>query len=869
VNTFGATGATGPHHPELSRTDLEMLEGARQSAKYGGTRPAVNASAPGQVVPLNAPGNDNAAPKSNGHFGQDVAKAYGQTTTAAEEEEAEGQWLSGSDLKTPERHEHASAPSFTAAPAPAPMPPAEAKNDTWPPQQTIDARPPQGKPIPIPPNFAHIPEELRARPNWVMWRYMPPKGKSPKWRKVPYQPNSLPADTTDKSTWTTFDECCAAYTRGKFDGVGFVFDGALGPDGLCYVGVDFDGCIADGKLDPLAARRIKQLNTYTEASVSRTGVHSIARGKLLDYIVKFDGVEIYSTARYFTFTGCKLLPDNQVVRAIPAEISALTEEVRAKEAATKQVMRPSVPGQATSERRSASTVLFDPAERPDPAFDFDPTADESLSDGIESASWFDALSPDQKDQVVGYATGMVAKSKCFEIEANGGNNAMWYKVTTAIAESGAPHAEDIFVEYASRAKDADSEDELRQHFARCQRTADGRITVGTLLGLARQHGADFDQWERQAPNNTPPLPLSFLNIKKWDGEPIPPREWAVPDRIPLRQVSLFSGQGGAGKSHVTLHLCVAHALGRDWLGSNPIPGPAIFVDAEDDENEIRHRLSSILRHYDASFTDAANGGLHLLSLVGQDAILATAEHNGRIVPTKLYDQLFQAAGDIEPKMIGIASSANVFAGNENDRGQVQQFVSLLTGLARVAGGSVQLISHPSLTGINTKTGLSGSTQWHNAVRARSYLHIPNATEDDQQPDSDLRVYEFMKVQYGSLPGKINLRYQDGMFLPDRSPLSLPKQAKQAMAAKVFLELLGKFDAQNRTVSDKPSRSYAPTVFAKEAEAKQCGLTKDDLADAMRLLFSANKIWNKPIATGTRPQYCIAIGINPARKGSKT
>ena len=89
-------------------------------------------------------------------------------------------------------------------------------------------------------------------------------------------------------------------------------------------------------------------------------------------------------------------------------------------------------------------------------------------------------------------------------------------------------------------------------------------------------------------------------------------------------------------------------------------------------------------------------------------------------------------------MVGIASAANVFAGNDNDRSQVQQFAGLLTRIAQVANGSVQLISHPSLTGISSDSGLSGSTQWHNSVRARNYLKRVKA-EDGQQSDSDERI----------------------------------------------------------------------------------------------------------------------------------
>ena len=129
-----------------------------------------------------------------------------------------------------------------------------------------------------------------------------------------------------------------------------------------------------------------------------------------------------------------------------------------------------------------------------------------MSDGIKNPSWFEVLSPELKNEVVDYALGIIAaKTKFLEIGANGGDNDIWYKLTTAVAVSGAPHAEKIFVKHASTAKNADPEDELRQHFSRCQTDADGRITVGTLLGLALDNGADFDKWERQSPP-FPPLP---------------------------------------------------------------------------------------------------------------------------------------------------------------------------------------------------------------------------------------------------------------------------------------------------------------------------------------------------------------------------
>ncbi len=117
-----------------------------------------------------------------------------------------------------------------------------------------------------------------------------------------------------------------------------------------------------------------------------------------------------------------------------------------------------------------------------------------MSDGIKN-TWFAALSPDRRNEVVDYALDIIAATtKFLEVGDNGGDNDIWYKLTTAVAVSRAPDAEDIFVKYASAAKNADPEDALRQHFSRCQTDADGRITVGTLLLWAIESGADFDQW---------------------------------------------------------------------------------------------------------------------------------------------------------------------------------------------------------------------------------------------------------------------------------------------------------------------------------------------------------------------------------------
>jgi RecA-family ATPase len=342
--------------------------------------------------------------------------------------------------------------------------------------------------------------------------------------------------------------------------------------------------------------------------------------------------------------------------------------------------------------------------------------------------------------------------------------------------------------------------------------------------------------QTQSPEGTDQLPL-FIDMSKWDEGLPPAREWAVQDRFPLRQAALFSGEGAVGKSIVLLHLCAAHALGRDWLYTMPMPGPALFVDAEDETAELHRRLANIVDHYGNKFTDAKQ--LHMMSLAGQDAVLAAPNRAGRIEPTALFGRFLQAAADLKPKMIGIASSANVYAGSEIDRPQVQQFVSLLTKLAIAANGTVVLVSHPSLTGINTNTGLSGSTAWHNSVRARCYMKSIKP-EEGQQPDTDLREIMFKKNQYGPVSANIVLRYQNGLFLPVAEMSSLDQAARDEKVDDVFLKVLKHLTQQGQDLGpNKTASNYAPVVIVRHPEAR--GIRKDELEAAQQRLLDKNQI----------------------------
>jgi RecA-family ATPase len=225
----------------------------------------------------------------------------------------------------------------------------------------------------------------------------------------------------------------------------------------------------------------------------------------------------------------------------------------------------------------------------------------------------------------------------------------------------------------------------------------------------------------------------------------------------------------------------------------------------------------------------------------------------------LYSQLYEAAGDIKPKNISIDTLSRAFAGNEIDRVQVYAFAMHMQALAKVAGGSVTVLSHPSLAGIASGSGISGSTAWHGAFRFRQYLKGTKA-EGGEQPDTDLRELEFKKNQYGPIGESIVLRYQRGLFLPEAGVSNLDKAERAAKACEVFLDILQRFAREGRNVSEKmKAPNSAPTAFTGEAEAKKYRFKKPDMEQAMRDLFLAKKIHIEQYDRPSRGLYRLAPG----------
>ncbi len=303
---------------------------------------------------------------------------------------------------------------------------------------------------------------------------------------------------------------------------------------------------------------------------------------------------------------------------------------------------------------------------------------------------------------------------------------------------------------------------------------------------------------------------------------------------------MLNGDGGLGKSLLTLQMMLAVATGKDWLGNDAWHCKSLGVYCEDDPEELHRRLADILDAKHMAFGDLEQ--MRLISRVGQASELLIRDKYGKPQgPSPFFSQILKTAKDFGAQLVILDGLHDLFDGNENSRPEARQFINLLRRIALEIDGAVVLCAHPSLSGMASGSGSSGSTAWNNAVRSRLYLTRPKM-EDGEPADPDVRLLKSMKSNYGKTGDEIRLRWKDGVFI--REGLqgqggALGTLARMS-AENAFLACLEAVEAQGRHVTDaKNSGRYAPKLFASMPEADGNG--KKALEAAMTALFNKRQI----------------------------
>jgi RecA-family ATPase len=345
---------------------------------------------------------------------------------------------------------------------------------------------------------------------------------------------------------------------------------------------------------------------------------------------------------------------------------------------------------------------------------------------------------------------------------------------------------------------------------------------------------------------------------QWEGQPVPPRRWHARNRIPMCEVTGLGGDGGIGKTQIALQACVQSATGApDWLGSAlEEVGPAIFLTAEEPEREMHFRLDQIREHRRLTWADLKD--VHPICTVEHsdiDPILAgLVKQTGKVEKTKTFDWFSEMVLDIKPKLVCIEAASDVFDVDEVIRGHAKACIRLLQGLAIKADTAVVLLYHPSLSGITSGRGTSGSTQWNNTMRSRLFFQTISGKD---QSDERQKVLEVMKANRGPTGEKVVLEWHNGLFVPPSTVMTVERAARQQHVDLAFLNALRRLTGQNQDI--------APGKTSTQSAAKMmqgCAETKDirpkELVEAQQRLLDDGRIRIESYGPASRGAKRLAV-----------
>lgn len=260
--------------------------------------------------------------------------------------------------------------------------------------------------------------------------------------------------------------------------------------------------------------------------------------------------------------------------------------------------------------------------------------------------------------------------------------------------------------------------------------------------------------------------------------PTPAPPYVIHGLIPRGVVTLLGGHGGAGKSIVGLTLA-AHVAGGEhtWAGHRIEDGRALFLSLEDPCDVVRYRLRKIAEAYSLDSAKLERR-LTVLDGTGTDATLAGEVNDmgvRRLAFTAALAELADAAQG--HRLIVIDNASDAYAGNENERRQVRGFIREIGRIAHDNDAGLILLAHIDKNAARNGSqgnSYSGSTAWHNSVRARLAL-AANDGVVELTPE---------KLNHGKLADPVPLAWTDtGVLIPmTRTSESRANDADGVLAA---------------------------------------------------------------------------------------
>ena len=386
---------------------------------------------------------------------------------------------------------------------------------------------------------------------------------------------------------------------------------------------------------------------------------------------------------------------------------------------------------------------------------------------------------------------------------------------------------------------SDKYDEAETDRAWCSIKDVRHIGAGSIFHWASEHG--FDLREMRQPQHPGPANLTnedkqpslLLRASEIKG-PLPQREWLLDQWFPSKAVSALFGQGGVGKTLLVQQLANCVATGSPFLGIETKQMPVLMVLCEDDALEISRRQLAINDWLQVNeITGTGPSNLFIWPRVGEDNILVTWPQQGEDKPGEFYGQLCEQVQAVKTDqgadelLLVLDTAADVFGGNENIRREVNTFIKTYCGsFCTNYDATVLMLAHPSMSGMASGSGMSGSTAWENSVRARAYF----SRSDDAD---DVRTLSRKKSNYSQSGDStdMTLLWDQGVYQLPSSPTQIDRIENRALKNRI-IEAVSAAAAEGKPFQKRTGRKILdalPAALGERRKRVQNALTELELS----------------------------------------
>lgn len=294
----------------------------------------------------------------------------------------------------------------------------------------------------------------------------------------------------------------------------------------------------------------------------------------------------------------------------------------------------------------------------------------------------------------------------------------------------------------------------------------------------------------------------------------PPRKWVFEEWLPYSTAALFHGQGGTGKTRLSLQAAIAAILLKNLFGWEPnVSGPVIFISGEEPADSVKRMVWEVCESFSLSPQERLliAKQLHVIDLTqARSPILYTADGW-----TPVGAEVLARIRQLEPVLGVLDNTSSCYGGPATEGAHIYTFVN---GYAAAFGehGAGLLLSHEnkaSAVNKNREHAYGGVTTWHNACRARIEM-FPD------QADKNVRKLGRPKSNYAALMGEddaLSLTWHRGAWQPQVAGGLIDGMRRENNVTQVTEYVRAVLAVARDNVSPNPKARNNPIAIGRDYE----------------------------------------------------